>query len=287
MAAPCDVCQGADENRSDAENHVVSLCFQCGCLLCGSCHVNQMTSFAASCPRCEQRLWCGSDTVHKLRKLIAENPHDPRLAQWIKLLGGLFHFFKSEATPDGEPWEQNVVKHYKWAAKLGLTEAYRRLAEFYCEKKDWNKAIRFLGMAADLHDAVASYDMGKVAYSGCIDHEQEPKGEPDFEEAFRRFHAGAKLGYTECFAELGTCYMNGQGTEKNLVKGFKWSIRAAEQGQPEGMRLVGECYSRGEGVEQSIEQAIYWFEKSLELEDDEYIKEHLESLQSLNMTSIN
>jgi TPR repeat protein len=122
--------------------------------------------------------------------------------------------------------------------------------------------------------------MGYEAYHGSIDTRQEQQRNPNFEEAYRWFLLGAKLGGTECCADLCMCYHTGLlgGIPKNPVKVFKWAKKAAEQGHPKCIRLCGECHLLGEGVEQSNSQAIYWFEKSLELEDNEDVRNHLQRL---------
>jgi TPR repeat protein len=169
--------------------------------------------------------------------------------------------------------KKHAMQHFKQAGKLGLGEGYGRLAAIHCGAQNWTtKAMMYYPKAADRHCVVGIHAVACQAHYGYIDERQpeEQKLDPDFEEAFRWFLAGAQLGQSDCCAALAWYYLCGQGVQKNFAKGFKWSKRAAEQGHPtRGMYHCGECYRLGEGVEQSNEQAIYWYEKSLEKEDNE------------------
>ena len=48
---------------------------------------------------------------------------------------------------------------------------------------------------------------------------------------------------------LGTCYLNGNGVEKDEKEAFQWFLKAAEQGYAQAQYNVGLCYLNGGGVE--------------------------------------
>ena len=54
----------------------------------------------------------------------------------------------------------------------------------------------------------------------------------------------------------------GDGIPKNLEESFKWSLKAAEQGEPEIQNHIGLCYEKGWGVDINSLKAKEWFEKA-------------------------
>ena len=81
--------------------------------------------------------------------------------------------------------------------------------------------------------------------------QEDNRRPPDWKEE------GARLGHARCCALLGKCYHEGNGTEVDHGKCFKWSKKAAEKGDTVGMRLCAHCYESGEGVERSRYQALH------------------------------
>lgn len=53
----------------------------------------------------------------------------------------------------------------------------------------------------------------------------------DFEEGFRWYRTAARKGNTSAQCNLGLCYSNGEGVEKNEKRAVKWWTKAAEKGQ--------------------------------------------------------
>jgi TPR repeat protein len=50
---------------------------------------------------------------------------------------------------------------------------------------------------------------------------------------------------------LGVCYANGYGVEKNLQQAFYWHKKAAEQGHAKAQYNLGVCYDKGYGTEKT------------------------------------
>ena len=63
---------------------------------------------------------------------------------------------------------------------------------------------------------------------------------------------------------IGLIYNGGYGVEKDDVKQLEWYRKSAEKGYDWGMYNLGNCYRNGEGVEKNGEKAIEWFKKAYE-----------------------
>ena len=86
-------------------------------------------------------------------------------------------------------------------------------------------------------------------------------------EAERRYLAKALAGDAEAQYNLGVCYKNGDGIEKNLTKAVKWYEKAAEQGYASAQCNLGYCYEFGVGVEKNILKAVDLYKKAAEQGD--------------------
>ena len=106
------------------------------------------------------------------------------------------------------------------------------------------------------------------------------------------------MGYTPAQAELGDCYAQGRGVEKDYVKASEWYRRAAEPPNPPKQTetpqqlfelyqqesdqakwmeylkksaemgyapaqcKLGDCYANGQGVEEDEAKAVQWYRKA-------------------------
>lgn len=66
----------------------------------------------------------------------------------------------------------------------------------------------------------------------------------------------------EAFLKLASQYYTGDGVAIDRTKAFQYYMKAAELGNNEGVAEVGLCYLNGEGVEQNNKQAFVWLSKS-------------------------
>ena len=72
----------------------------------------------------------------------------------------------------------------------------------------------------------------------------------------------AKAGDAEAQLEVGKCFYDGIGVDKNCALAFKWFEKAAKKKNWQAMQYLGICYRNGEGVKQSPEKALKWFKKA-------------------------
>jgi TPR repeat protein len=85
--------------------------------------------------------------------------------------------------------------------------------------------------------------------------------ERDLEQAVDWYRKGAEAGDGGAMANLGVCYQQGQGIERDLEQAVDWYRKGAEAGNGRAMANLGFCYQQGQGVERDLEQAVDWYRK--------------------------
>ncbi|PKC63578.1 HCP-like protein [Rhizophagus irregularis] len=72
----------------------------------------------------------------------------------------------------------------------------------------------------------------------------------------------AIAGCAEGQCNLGCCYGNGIGTDKNIEKSFIWYLKSAEGGNATAQHYIGDCYYYGIGINKNNDEAINWYRKA-------------------------
>ena len=90
----------------------------------------------------------------------------------------------------------------------------------------------------------------------------------DYKNAVEFLHKAAEQGHADAQNNLGWCYKNGFGVEKNDHEAVKWYQKAAEQGHAVAQENLALCYENGEGVEKDVGEAVKWFRKAAEQGSD-------------------
>ncbi len=62
--------------------------------------------------------------------------------------------------------------------------------------------------------------------------------------------------------DLAAIYRVGEGVEKDTVRAFSLSMKAAEIGNSAALYDVGQAYQKGTGVTKDMIRARYWFERA-------------------------
>jgi len=96
-------------------------------------------------------------------------------------------------------------------------------------------------------------EMYRLGYGGA---------ELDTEIAVYWYRQAAETNDFRGMLELGNCYNQGLGIEKNIELDFYWYIKAAEQGYTVAMNQIGQSYRYGFDTEKDIEKAIFWYLKA-------------------------
>jgi len=87
------------------------------------------------------------------------------------------------------------------------------------------------------------------------------KGQPvNYAQALECYRLAAERGDAEAQFVTGGMLYQGLGTEPDKRTGFKWLLKAAEQGKtsPESLAIVGAMYLRGSTVPQNFLEARKW-----------------------------
>ena len=84
---------------------------------------------------------------------------------------------------------------------------------------------------------------------------------------------------SEC--QLGYCYLEGIGTEKNIFKAVEWTSLSAKHGDRDAQYNLGCFYEDGIGLEKDIMLALYWYRKAAKQEHD-LAKDKCKALFSLD-----
>lgn len=74
-----------------------------------------------------------------------------------------------------------------------------------------------------------------------------------------KLKADADNGNATAQYQLGKCYDNGEGVNRDVVQAVIWYRLAAEQGNAKAQANLGDCYEKGEGVAQDYSEAFKWF----------------------------
>ena len=72
----------------------------------------------------------------------------------------------------------------------------------------------------------------------------------------------AEQGYPLAECQIGYCYLEGFGVEKDLEKAVYWTRRAAEHGDWDGQYNLGCFYEDGTGTARDMEQAAHWYREA-------------------------
>ena len=143
---------------------------------------------------------------------------------------------------------------------LGTEKNYKRALEWY--NKCWSHAPWYIN------------DAEKRKIKERIEREEEKE---KLINKTIQLKQSADAGNIKSQLELGKCYFNGTGVEKDLSEALKWYKKAAEMGDDDAQNLLGECYLLGNGVEKDEKEAIKWYRLSAN-NGNTNAKEHLNKL---------
>ena len=90
-----------------------------------------------------------------------------------------------------------------------------------------------------------------ASFSACSDNTSNVSRE------VKQLQKAAEQGDPQAQCNLGRCYIEGDGVEKDEKE-------AAEQGVAKAQFNLGVCYERGKGVEQDSSEAVKWYRKAAE-----------------------
>ena len=163
-------------------------------------------------------------------------------------------------------WAVKAVAELKPLAENGLAEAQRALADCYATglgvEKSTEKAGKYYAEAYEGRDWLAAARLARYYASGEGVDRDEKKSLTLLQKAADR-NSGEALGL------LGQCYENAElGLQGDCNKAFELYRRAASEGNVCGMYNVGRCYENGIGVQRDREKAILWLRTAVSEKGD-------------------
>lgn len=195
---------------------------------------------------------------------------------------------------------KNALFYYRMAAEEDFPDALERLAEAYLGdelglERDEKTALKLFKKAAKLGNAAAQYNLGMAyacGYYGVTPDKEKAvfwlkksaKGENPmacvqmglyklytvktdkaYKKAFEYFQNAYYLGEEEAVINLGLCYLQGKGVERNpkeAVKCFSEAVKKTNSGV--AYYNLGLCYENGFGVRKDYKKAIEMYGKAVE-----------------------
>lgn len=169
---------------------------------------------------------------------------------------------------------------YVWKEYRLVTEScYPYDASYSSRCVSEGDAIReFLDLAMRGTDPVQLVEAGDSLYNGTKGVEQ------DFQKAFFCYRKAVKYGGGSwAYYNVGKCYIEGKGVDKNDDEARKWfgkakaanpenfwaKLKLAELGDAESMSEVGDSYYDGheeaQGCPRDVGKAMYWYRRSADL----------------------
>ncbi len=163
---------------------------------------------------------------------------------------------------------EDAFAYFKSAASKYHTEALNRLGECYLNgkgvEKNYPMAVESFRKAltgAQGHPA-ANYNL-----ACCYLYGQGV--EKDSKEAFKLFSNAAEMGHIDAQNGVAVLYLTGEGVKMNNPNAFAWLQKAYEQdpNHPRTNCNLGICYANGYGVEKDYQKAYDCFKLAAEQGD--------------------
>lgn len=152
----------------------------------------------------------------------------------------LFFLYMQDSDMESRDFE-NFMKKLRTLAKEGSTLAMQELGLIYemgfHRKKDLEKALSWYEKAGNLGDASSMLQAGWL----LIDEESPLH---DSHRAYLWFLKGAALGFSGTEYELGYCYWQGSGVERDVDKAIILFKRAVDHGSMEACGTLWQIYAR-------------------------------------------
>ena len=161
-------------------------------------------------------------------------------------------------------------KVYDYGQELGTTQAdtyfnielrkgEHELTFAYTEDKSISKTINYT-----VEDADCDYRLNIEIAEVICDKAENYNIFRHYSEAFTLFSLAARKGHARAQYNLGLCYYEGTGIEKDLAKAVEWWTKAAVQRYAMAQCNLGYCYEYGEGVKKDLAKAVEWYTKAAE-----------------------
>jgi TPR repeat protein len=156
--------------------------------------------------------------------------------------------------------QQMGMDYYRDASKQKDVDAIRELGFIYRHglsiwiEPQWLAARQCFITGAGLGDAASQNELGMIYLEG--------KGNMMPSQAIEYFRKAAARQFAPALCNLGFCYENGVGIDKDLHMAKWWYEQAADLGDPDGQAYLGRCFYKGVGVEIDVPKAMALLQKA-------------------------
>lgn len=108
-----------------------------------------------------------------------------------------------------------------------------------------------------------------------------PASKPASKTDFETLKKSAEKGDAQAQFDLGQCYFNGQGADRDLIQAFEWFAKSAGQGHVKAQYALALCYDKGYGTPKNTQKAFEWAQKAAKsghANAQHYLAEYYENL---------
>ena len=166
----------------------------------------------------------------------------------------------------------DAVFHAEWSEQYKLAKKYLYGSEDV--PQDFNEAYRLFLSEAELGNALAMHDLGRIFVDGLGREIDLPDSRAWYEKALTAFLSAEKekpKPYLEY--RIGKMYAVGLGTEQDYGQAASWfqevwMTKAAEAGNAGAQYALGKLYRDGTHVEKDIQKAVAMFTAAAEQKNE-------------------
>lgn len=163
---------------------------------------------------------------------------------------------------DVDPDYEKALAYFEKVASSGDSRGteYKKKAEELYEKL--NTHIQVFQEAAEGGNGDALNIMGMI-FAGYSKYKQWGLViKRDDGVAVDYFQKAAAAHNPDAMDNLGNCYKNGTGVDKDVEKAVEWYSKSAERGWPSGQYHLATCLRKGMGVNKDEKAAVRWYIKA-------------------------
>lgn len=176
---------------------------------------------------------------------------------------GIYYHKDIHATAEG--WFNRAARQLDAKAQMILAGIYDdKTGSMHWDGSKRNEKTVYWYMAAAKQGSVnACYWLANCFDYGLYEMQVDTDAAARwYKTALSYYEEAVDKGDVDAMCELGECYLDGAGVERNIEKAISLYRLAANSGDARAQRMLGTFYKYGRGVEKSQTDAAMWFAKS-------------------------
>ena len=152
---------------------------------------------------------------------------------------------------------KKAVRWYSQAASAGDRDSQFSLGQLYLADDKYEEALPLMTAAADQGHSAAQYILGIIYEHGLGDTQADP------ERSFAYYLSSAQNGDADAQYKVGMRYYQGEEpVDEDNDEAFKWFTQSAGQENADALSSLGECYEKGYGTVININEAYKCYTKA-------------------------